>query len=112
MGENTEPEIRLTQTTLRVLKLFIDAPRNERSGAEIIRETNVFSGTLYPMLRRLERAGWLTSHWEDIDPKKEGRPRQRFYRISALGQRLATEAFTQIGVPQTTLANGGLAWIS
>jgi DNA-binding PadR family transcriptional regulator len=90
-----------------VLKLFIDEPRKERSGAEIIRETRVFSGTLYPMLRRLERAGWLTSSWETIDPKEAGRPRQRFYRISALGQRQTLKAFSQIGFPQV---EGGFAW--
>jgi len=91
-----EPEIRLTQATLRVLKLFVDEPRKERSGAEIMRETRVLSGTLYPMLRRLERAGWFTASWEVIDPKEAGRPRQRFYRISALGQRSATDALVEI----------------
>jgi PadR family transcriptional regulator, regulatory protein PadR len=110
MTTSSQPEIRLTQTTLRVLKLFIDDPRKERSGAEIIRETRVFSGTLYPMLRRLERAGWFTGTWETIDPKEAGRPRQRFYRISALGQRAATEAFAEIGVPRGALVTGGLAW--
>jgi hypothetical protein len=33
--------------------------------------TKVGSGTLYPMLARLEAAGWLTSEWEVVDPSEE-----------------------------------------
>src|SRR5439155_14353610 len=39
-------------------------------------------GTLYKALTRLERAGLLTSHWEDADDAtREGRPRRRLYEI-------------------------------
>ncbi len=47
-------------------------------------------GALYPMLRRLETQGLLTSEW-----REEDRRRKRFYRLSAEGtavlQRLVTE---------------------
>ena len=43
------------------------------------------SGTLYPILMKFERAGWLTAGKEDIDPKTEGRPARRFYRITGSG---------------------------
>ncbi|WP_432445085.1 PadR family transcriptional regulator [Rhizobium leguminosarum] len=36
---------------------------------------------------RLEKAGWLSSEWEAGDPATMGRPRRRFYRVTALGQR-------------------------
>ena len=42
------------------------------------------ANTLYPLLRRLEKQGYLTSEW-NID---EARPR-KFYRTSAAGARLA-----------------------
>ena len=41
----------------------------------------------YPILFRLERAGWLESRWEDGDPKALGRPRRRLYQVTALGAR-------------------------
>src|SRR5215204_6132776 len=55
----SSPEVRLSAPTLKVLKLFIEAPRTRRSGAEISRLAGIGSGTLYPLLARLEGAGWL-----------------------------------------------------
>jgi PadR family transcriptional regulator, regulatory protein PadR len=98
-------DVRLTQTTLKVLRCFMEQPRQELSGADITRETTVFSGSLYPILLRLEAAGWLNSHWENIDPKEAGRPRRRYYLLTATGQRLANEAFCELG-----FVGGKLAW--
>ena len=98
-------EVKLTHTTMKVLKRFMEQPRDELSGADITKSTKVFTGSLYPILMRLEAAGWLTSRWEDIDPKEVGRPRRRYYRLTAHGQRLATEAFNELG-----FVGGRLAW--
>ena len=40
-------------------------------------------GALYPLLRRLESQGLLTSEW-----REEGKRNKRFYRLSADGSRL------------------------
>ena len=45
----------------------------------------MFSGTVYPLLRRLEKVGWLTSLWEDIDPETEGRPKRRIFTLTDTG---------------------------
>ena len=100
-----DQEVRLTQPTLKVLKLFVSAPREARSGAEISRAVNVGSGTLYPMLARLEAAGWLTSAWEAVEPREIGRPRRRLYRLSGVGYRNAHAALADLQV-----APGELAW--
>lgn len=56
-------------------------------GFRIIEETGLPSGTVYPLLRRFEAAGLVTSDWEtDVSPSEEGRPRRRYYRIEAAGQ--------------------------
>ena len=47
---------------------------------------SVDANTLYPLLRRLESQGVLTSEWNT----EESRPR-KFYRTSADGDRLAAE---------------------
>jgi PadR family transcriptional regulator PadR len=45
-------------------------------------------GTLYTALDRLERSGLLASRWEEASAAAdEGRPRRRFYRLTAEGQR-------------------------
>ncbi|GAA4476700.1 PadR family transcriptional regulator [Enteractinococcus fodinae] len=41
------------------------------------------ANTLYPLLRRLEKQGYLTSHWDTA----ESRPR-KFYQTSEAGRRL------------------------
>ena len=91
-------EPRITHAAMKVLGLFMKAPRRELSGADIINQTKVFSGTLYPMLARLEEAGWLSSAWEEVDPHEVGRPRRRLYRITALGQNATNKAFSELGI--------------
>jgi PadR family transcriptional regulator PadR len=87
-----DSDVRLSGPTLKLLKLMLEEPTRKRSGAEISREAKIGSGTLYPLLLRLERAGWLLSEWEHIDPKEAGRPRRRFYRLSPVGYPKAREA--------------------
>jgi DNA-binding PadR family transcriptional regulator len=102
-----DQDVRLTQPTLKVLRFLLETPREGRSGAEMSKATKVGSGTLYPMLARLESAGWLTSEWEVIDPREAGRPRRRFYKLTALGQNNAHAALADL-----QMAPGELAWMS
>jgi PadR family transcriptional regulator, regulatory protein PadR len=88
--------IRLSQRALRVLAHFLSHPTLSLSGAEIAKATGVGSGTLYPLLARLERVGWLTSNWESIDPRTAGRPRRRLYRLTGVGQRSAQQALSEL----------------
>ncbi|GAA1035421.1 MULTISPECIES: helix-turn-helix transcriptional regulator [Amycolatopsis] len=45
------------------------------------------TGTVYPALRRLERAGWLASEWDVVSGRK-----RRTYRLTRAGQQaLAAE---------------------
>ena len=92
----TADEPRITGPTLKVLAALLSSPRDELSGAEIGRATKLASGTLYPILMRLENAGWLESRWETEDPKELGRPRRRFYRVAGLGARKAKAAFREL----------------
>jgi PadR family transcriptional regulator, regulatory protein PadR len=98
-------EPRITGPTLKVLGALLSSGQVELSGAEISRATKLASGTLYPILFRLERAGWLESHWEKDDPKALGRPRRRLYHVTALGARNARAA-----VKDLEPAFGRLAW--
>lgn len=98
-------EPRVTGPTLKVLGALLSFGPAELSGADIARTTKLASGTLYPILFRLERAGWLESRWEEDDPTTLGRPRRRFYRVTPLGARSATAA-----VKEVARAFGRVAW--
>ena len=100
-------EVRLTQPALKVLRYLLQNLQQERSGADISEATKVGSGTLYPLLARLEASGWLNSEWEQVDPHEAGRPRRRFYRLTGVGQTRAMRALTEL-----QLGSGELAWIS
>lgn len=75
----------MTTTVAQVLTVLLDDPRVARYGLELMRATGQPSGTLYPILARLQEAGWLRADWEDIDPAVEGRPARRYYRLTAEG---------------------------
>jgi DNA-binding PadR family transcriptional regulator len=84
-----------------VLEAFLENPTNELSGAEVQKRDRLASGTLYPILLRLETAGWFVSRWEDVDPSSVDRPRRRLYRLTSSGLRRASEVFASFnrGVP-------------
>jgi DNA-binding PadR family transcriptional regulator len=103
----SKEDVRLSGPTLKVLKMMLDAPRQARSGADISRAVGIGSGTLYPLLARLEQAAWFKSEWEDLNPKEAGRPRRRLYLLTPLGQRKANEALAELQMPE-----GSLAWKS
>jgi PadR family transcriptional regulator PadR len=106
-GELIVTEVRLTQQTLRVLRFLLEKPLEPRSGAQIAKATGTGSGTLYPMLFRLEAAKWLSSEWEMIDPREAARPRRRFYKLTPLGQNNAHRALAEL-----QMGAGELAWTS
>jgi PadR family transcriptional regulator PadR len=78
-------EPRMTLQTAAVLSAFLDQPLEPRYGLEISKEAGLPSGTLYPILARLEQAGWVESYWEDIDQSVEQRRRRRYYKLTTNG---------------------------
>ena len=57
-------------------------------GFDIIDQTGLPSGTVYPSLGRLERDGLVKSAWEnEQDAHAEGRPARRYYKLTAPGVR-------------------------
>jgi PadR family transcriptional regulator, regulatory protein PadR len=92
MGTPNYP-VRLSLQTLRVLEAFLEDPAAELAGADVQKRGHLSSGTLYPILLRLESAGWLVSRWERVDPAAVGRPRRRLYRVTPTGLRATNEVF-------------------
>lgn len=74
---------KVTGATLDVLEALL-AHGDELHGFAIARAAGKPTGSVYPILFRLEQAGWVESRWETEHPE-EGRPRRRFYRLSGAG---------------------------
>jgi DNA-binding PadR family transcriptional regulator len=95
--------LRLSHAGLRVLHAFLKAfsenVRSELAGADLMKEARLQSGTLYPILLRLERAGVLTSRWETESPELLGRPRRRFYKLTPFGVAVANDALRDLSAP-------------
>lgn len=55
-------------------------------GFDIIEETGLSCGTVYPTLDRLEKLGFARSQWEEVQiAQNEKRPPRRYYRITPQG---------------------------
>lgn len=109
-------EVRVTTTVASVLRVFLEDVNEKRYGFELMREAGLASGTLYPILARLERAGWITGQMESIDPAQEGRPPRRFYLLTGEGAESAYRELARLSaklrpprVPHLTRPKGNPA---
>lgn len=79
--------------------LAASAPR-WRHGYDLMTETGLLSGTLYPLLMRMADQDLLESEWQP--PLKPGRPARHGYRLTAQGLSLAASVQDVGGVPRAT----------
>lgn len=83
-------QLRITYSTAVVLFAL---SRGFRYGFEIMDASGLPSGTVYPILRRLEDAGLLSAKWEPIsDARDEQRPPRRYYQITGAGRQTLRDA--------------------
>lgn len=67
--------------------------RGAEYGFDIIEQTGLTSGTVYPTLDRLEKDGLARSQWEDPEvARSEKRPSRRYFRITGAGKATLIEA--------------------
>jgi DNA-binding PadR family transcriptional regulator len=70
--------------------LLLEEPGRELYGTQITERTGLKSGSISPILQRLEGMSWLESRWEDqAQAAADGRPPRRYYRLTGLGRREA-----------------------
>jgi PadR family transcriptional regulator PadR len=86
---------RMTIPTQLVLRVLLEDPTHAMYGLQVCAAAGLPSGTIHPILARFERIGWLESWWEDVSPREEGRPRRRYYRLTADGAERARIALAQ-----------------
>jgi DNA-binding PadR family transcriptional regulator len=85
-GDRVANPLRVTAAVSKVLAAFLQDPGADRYGLDLMRASGHPSGTLYPILLRLQNAGWVETYWEQIDPVAAGRPARRYYRLTPDGR--------------------------
>ncbi len=80
---NTSPQ------TQNVLQTLLEQPQTWQHGYELSKRTNLKSGTLYPILARLEASGFLESTW--LEPSTPGKPPRHAYRLTSDGTNFALQ---------------------
>jgi PadR family transcriptional regulator, regulatory protein PadR len=86
---------RMTIPTQLVLRALLEDSTRELYGVEIGAAAGLPSGTVHPILARLEGLRWLESRWEEIDTRAVGRPARRYYRLTAAGAESARAALAR-----------------
>ena len=75
---------------LALLETLSARPREWRHGYDMMKETGLLSGTLYPLLMRMTDLGLVEAEWRE--PAQPGRPARHAYRLTAAGLALARAA--------------------
>lgn len=92
---------RMTQATALVLQALAGG---RSYGFDIMDATGLRSGTVFPILRRLEAAGLLQGAWEsEVEAHAEGRPARRFYRLTGAGESALPGAVARLDRTRRTL---------
>src|SRR5919199_2162570 len=86
MGRNRRP----SKQMLLLLEALAARAGEWRHGYELMKETGLLSGTLYPLLMRMTDQGLVEAEWRP--PVQPGRPARHAYRLTAKGLALAAAA--------------------
>ena len=80
MGRSRRPGI-------KTLTILLAVSEGRRYGLDLVSRTGLPSGTVYPVLGRLLRRGWVRGRWEDQRiADREGRPRRKYYEVTQEGR--------------------------
>jgi PadR family transcriptional regulator, regulatory protein PadR len=88
--------VKLTGPLERVLRVMTADPSAPHYGYDLMKAAKLPSGTLYPMLARLQEDGLVDSEWEAQRQDAGGRPPRKYYRLTAEGLRVARLALAQV----------------
>jgi DNA-binding PadR family transcriptional regulator len=79
-------------------------------GFDVMDATDLPSGTVYPILRRLDEDGLVRSKWEkDAVARREQRPARRYYELTTAGETRLADArlrYRALGALATHMERG------
>ena len=79
----------MSPQTRSLIAALMKQPRQWRHGYDLAKETDLSSGSLYPILMRLADRGLLEADWEESG--QPGRPHRHIYRLTPNGIAVARE---------------------
>lgn len=95
----------MTTTARAVLEQALKTPDSEWYGLQMATATGLATGTLYPILARIVKLGWVTTRWEDPAAYLDrGRPPRRYYRLTPAGAGRARDALEQAAARRRRLS--------
>jgi DNA-binding PadR family transcriptional regulator len=97
----------LSHAARNLLTILAEVGESWSHGYELCRLAGIKSGTLYPLLIRLESQGYLEAEWQS--PTESGRPPRHAYRLTVAGRRLAREVATPTLEAQSVTLSGQFA---
>lgn len=93
MARNRKPSAQM-----RALLAALSEQRQQwRHGYDLMRQTGLASGTLYPLLMRMADQGLVEAEWREAE--QAGRPPRHAYRLTTAGFTLAMEVAAEDGDP-------------
>jgi PadR family transcriptional regulator, regulatory protein PadR len=99
--------VKLTGPLERVLRVMLSDPTAPHYGYDLMKAARLPSGTLYPMLARLQQEGLVGSEWEAQREDAGGRPPRKYYRLTADGLRVARLELAQASSSPATARTAG-----
>src|SRR4249919_1811622 len=91
MSRNRRP----SKQMLILLEALSARAQQWRHGYDLMKETGLSSGTLYPLLMRMADQGLVEAEWQA--PSQPGRPARHAYRLTAVGVAFARDALRDDG---------------
>jgi PadR family transcriptional regulator PadR len=86
MGRERKP----SKQMLALLEVLSASAPQWRHGYDLMKETGLLSGTLYPLLMRMTDQAIVEAEW--LPPAQPGRPARHAYRLTAKGLALVVAA--------------------
>lgn len=87
------PNVNLSLSATAILQALA---HGYQYGFDIMDVTGLPSGTVYPALRRLEKAGVVESRWEEeATAHKDQRPARKYYKLTPTGKAALSAAISR-----------------
>ena len=98
MPRNRRP----SKQMLALLEALLERAQQWRHGYDLMKETGLSSGTLYPLLMRMTDQGLVEAEWRE--PAQPGRPARHAYKLTADGVAFARAAVDPNSAPSSRFA--------
>jgi DNA-binding PadR family transcriptional regulator len=95
--------VRVTKPTIKIATYLAELKTGSTWGLQICSETKLGSGSVYSVLDRFEKYGWVESFWEDDNGRRGAR--RRLYKVTQSGKKSLKQLVAE-NKPSVSLVQG------